>query len=124
MGESSTRDIRLQDLGRCPFTTLYARNDFHSCGPRFGLDSRVAMMIKRTCSLRKFRLRIHALGDVGERFGTLGTLRRYNSLIRLREWPHLWLGYYTMRVRIFVLQVEKLYASGDVAGLGKNIPTK
>jgi len=67
-----------------------------------GLDSRVAITLKRTCSLCKFRLRVYALGDVGERFSTLGALRRYNSCIRLREWPHFWLGYYTMRVRLFV----------------------
>jgi hypothetical protein len=67
-----------------------------------GLDSGVDITIKRTCSLCKFRLRIHALGNVGERFSTLGTLRRYNNLIRLREWPHLCLGYYITRVGLFV----------------------
>jgi len=31
MCKRSTRDIRLQNLGRRPFTTLYARNDFPNC---------------------------------------------------------------------------------------------
>lgn len=102
----AAREIYASKTWVAVHSPLSMRETISTARASISLESRVAIRIKRTCSLCKCRLRIHTLGDVGKRFSTLGALCRYNSCIRLREWPHFWLGYYTMRVRLFVCKSE------------------